>query len=225
MSDMTPGQETAEARAAHEWAEQQRAAARASFSTPSWLGERSSGHVVPPQPTGDYEETIPEQRIPPPPAVSIVSDATWVEKRGSRSVSGTFLVAAVAATAYFAYEAVTARTTVMMIALALSAFVTIVIRLGMMSSQLTTVVLKGSQLTVSRGGLHDSFVLTDPMHMIDLVGSPTDASWRARLETVDGRVVELRPNQVDAPALHEAIRYYQNIADQVRRDRENRFRQ
>jgi hypothetical protein len=65
--------------------------------------------------------------------------------------------------------------------------------------------------------------LADPMHYVDMIGTPDEPTWRLRFEAVDGRVVELGPTQVDAPELHRIATYYRAVANRDKLDRERRF--
>lgn len=227
-TDTTPtsGPEAIAAEAARQWAEQQRAQARAQFSTPSWIGPARPGHetqpLIPaqPEPTHDELDLLAPVRAPHTP---IPDNAHWAERRRPRLVAGTLLVVALAGVVTFLVLTITTQSTPAIVGLVASAFVAVVFRGALMGAPITTVDLQGSVLRIRTGGVLDIVNLTDPVHLVELVGTPDQPSWRLRLEAVDGRVIELGPQQVDAAELHRAVEYYRAIANREKWDRERRF--
>jgi hypothetical protein len=217
------GPEAASAEAARHWAEQQRAAARSHFDTPSWLGPNR----------GTAPASIPEQLEPEHdnlevvvPTVSqtpIPDTAHWAEKARPRVVAGTLLVAALVGVLVSLVLTITTQSVGAIAALVACAIVAVIFRGALMSAGITTVDLKGSILRVRKGGVLDIVNLADPIHVVELVGTPGQASWRLRLEAVDGRTVELGPQQVDPEEMHRIVEYYRAIADRAKRDRDDRF--
>jgi hypothetical protein len=72
----------------------------------------------------------------------------------------------------------------------------------------TTVTLTGPVLEVRRGELHDVFDLAGPIRRLRTEGRPNRPNWRLRMETADGRLVELDPAQVDPMVITAAIERY-----------------
>jgi hypothetical protein len=225
-TDTSPGGVEAEAaRAAREWAEQRRAAARSQFETPSWIGP-SRG----PAPSDEPTSLIPEQPepahdfvVPQPRAESIPESAHWVERAKPRIIAGVVLVAAIAGLVTSLVLTITTQSPGAIIGLISSAFVAVIFRGALMSSTTTTVDLKGSTLRVRQGGILDEVNLADPIHVVQLVGTPDQPSWRLRLERLDGQTIELGPQQVDPTEMHRIVEYYQAIATRDRRAREERY--
>lgn len=227
-TDTTPtaGPDAMAAEAARQWAEQQRAQARAQFTTPSWIG--------PARPWQETQPLIPEQAEPThdelaqltpttAPHARIPDNAHWVERHRPRLVAGTLLVVALAGVVTFLVLTITSQSTTAIVGLAASAFVAVIFRGALMGTGITTVDLQGSVLRIRKGGVLDVVNLTDPVHLVELVGTPDQSSWRLRLEAVDGRVIELGPHQVDAAELHRAVEYYRSIANREKGDRDRRF--
>jgi len=227
-TDTTPtaGPEAIAAEAARQWAEQQRAQARAQFSTPSWIGPARPGQetqpLIPaqPEPTHDEFDLVVPVTAPHTP---IPDNAHWAERQRPRVVAGALLVLALAGVVTFLVLTITTQSTTSIVGLVASAFVAVVFRGALMSAGLTTVDLQGSVLRIRNGGVLDVVNLSDPVHLVELVGTPDQPSWRLRLETVDGRLIELGPQQVDATELHRAVEYYRAIANREKWDRERRF--
>jgi len=211
------------AQAAREWAEQQRAQARAQFSTPSWIGpDRGTTHQVPTQAEPEHDElevVVPVTSGPP-----IPDTAHWAETASPRLVAGTVLVLALAGVVTSLVLTITTQSPVAIAALAASAIVTVIFRGALMAAPLTIVDLKGPMMTIRRGGEQDVVNLADPTHIVELVGTPGDPTWRLRLEAIDGRIVELGPNVLDPREAQRIVEHYRAIADRARRDREERFR-
>lgn len=227
----TTSPEALSAEAARQWAEQQRAAARAQFETPSWLGPSRSGQAqgsaqVPTQAGPDHDdiEDEIERAIPALPRTPIPDTAHWSEKAKPRLVAGTILLAALAGVIVFLVLTITTQSIGAIAGLVASAFVAVIFRGALMGSGVTTVDIKGSIMRIRSGGVLDVVNLADPAHGVQLVGSPDQPSWRLRLLTVDGRVVELGPRQVDAAELHRIVEYYRAVAEREQRDRDRRFR-
>ena len=211
------------AQAAREWAEQQRAQARSQFSTPSWIGP-DRGTATPPIPTQaepDHDEidyVIPVITGPP-----IPDTAHWAETARPRAVAGTLLFVAFAGVVTSLVVTITTQSPVAIAGLAASAFVAVIFRGALMSAPVTTVDLKGPVLRIHRGGELDEINLADPIHVVELIGDPGQPTWRLRLEAVDGRIIEIGPQVVDAPEMHRIVEHYRAIADRARRDRQDRF--
>ena len=205
------GPEALSAEAARQWAEQRRAQARAQFSTPSWIGPDRGGEAtaqVPPQPEPEHDEL--EIPVPRPTAKP-------------RMVAGTMLVLALAGLLTSLVLTITTQSAGAIVGLAASALVAVIFRGALMGSGIMTVDVKGSNLRIRRGGVVDVINLADPVHLVELVGSPDQPTWRVLLETVDGRTIEVGPKQVDAPELHRIVEYYRAIAQRNKEDRERRF--
>lgn len=211
------------AQAAREWAEQQRAQARSQFVTPSWIGpDRGATHQVPTQAEPDHDEL--EVAVPVSSGPPIPDTAHWSETARPRLVAGTVLALALAGLATSLALTISTQSPVAIAGLAASAIITVIFRGALMAAPITTVDLKGPMMTIRRGGEQDVVNLADPKHIVELVGTPGQPSWRLRLEAIDGRIVELGPNVLDAPEAHRIVEHYQAIADRARRDREERFR-
>jgi hypothetical protein len=224
-TDTTPvmGPEGLSAEAARQLAEQRRAQARAQFDTPSWIGpNRSTSPVVPTQAEPEHDDFgAPEPALPR--GEPIPDAAHWAEKAGSRLVAGTILTLALAGLVVSLVLTITTQSIGAIAGLAASALIAVIFRGALMSSGITTVDLKGSILRIRTGGVLDVVNLADPVHIVDLVGTPDQPTWRLRLEAVDGRIVELGPRQVDPHEMHRIVEYYRAVAERDRRDRERRF--
>jgi hypothetical protein len=222
----TTSAQTTSAEAARQWAEQQRAAARAHFSTPSWIGPTRdpSAPYVPGQVEPEHDELDVDLPVTPAtPADPIPDTAHWAQKTGSRLVAGTILLAALAGTIAFLVLAITAQSVPAIAGLAACALVAVIFRGALMGSGITTVDLKGSIMRIRKGGVIQVVDLSDPVHRVELVDTPDRSSWRLRLEAVDGRIIELGPKDVDPVEVHRIVTYYREIAERARRDRERRF--
>jgi hypothetical protein len=219
------GPEALSAEAARQWAEQRRAQARAQFSTPAWIGPDRGGEataVVPPQPEPEHDEI--EIPVPRPSFANPIPDtAHWAEKAKPRMVAGTLLVLALAGLLTSLVLTITTQSAGAIVGLAASALVAVIFRGALMGSGIMTVDVKGSNLRIRQGGVVDVINLADPVHLVELVGSPDQPTWRLLLETVDGRTIELGPKQVDAPEMHRIVEYYRAIAQRNKEDRERRF--
>ena len=232
-TDTTPvrGPEALSAEAARQLAEQRRAAARAQFETPSWIGpSRGTAGVVPTQAEPDHDEFDEVDEVNKPwPTTAVPSGepipdvAHWSEKTGSRVVAGTILSLALVGLVTSLVLTITTQSMGAIGGLAASALVAVIFRGALMSAGITTVDLKGSILRIRKGGVLDIVNLADPVHIVALVGEPDEPSWRLRLEAVDGRIVELGPQQVDPHEMHRIVLYYRAVAERDRRDRERRF--
>lgn len=234
-TDTTPttGPEALSAEAARQWAEQQRAQARAQFSTPSWLGP--DRHVdeatrIPTQAEPAHDEFEPDEferddldRTPAVAGPPIPDTAHWAEKARPRMVAGTILLLALAGVLTSLVFAIVTQSFAAIIALVASAFVAVIFRGALMGSGVTTIDLKGSIMRIRKGGVLDIVNLADPVHLVELVGTPDQAGWRLRVEAVDGRTVEIGPREVDAAEVHRIVEYYRAIASRDKRERERRF--
>jgi hypothetical protein len=219
------GPEALSAEAARQWAEQQRAAARAQFDTPTWLGpaRMDSAAYIPPQPEADHDE-IPEEPLAPVVRTNRIPDtAHWSEKAAPRVLAGTVLFASLAGVIGFLVVAILSQSVVAIAGLAACAIVAVIFRGALMGTGVTTVDLKGSVMRVRKRGVLDVVNLADPVHAIELVGTPGQSAWRLRLEAIDGRIIELGPNEVDATQVHEIVEYYRAVAERAKLDRERRF--
>lgn len=220
----TAGPEALSAEAARQWAEQQRAAARAQFETPSWIGP-ARPHTPPahiPHQSEPEEDDLPvvAARVSQDP---IPDTAEWKEKAGSRVLAGVVLLAAMAGVVAFLVVAIVTQSIVAIAGLAACALVAVIFRGALMGSGVTSVELKGSVMRIRKGGVLDVVNLADPVHLVELVGKPGEPGWRLRLEAVDGRAIELGPREVDAAEVHRVVEYYRAIADRDRRERHRRF--
>jgi hypothetical protein len=222
----TRSREALSAEAARQLAEQRRAEARTHFDTPSWLGPTRPGATAIPEQIEPEHDDLDEQIevVAPAPSHSPIPEtAHWAEKANPRIVAGTVLVLALVGVLASLAVTIVTQSVGAIVALAACAFVAVIFRGALMGSGVTTVDLKGSVMRIRKGGQLDIINLADPVHIVDLIGTPDQSTWRLRLEAVDGRVVELGPQQVDARELHRIVEYYRSIADRARRDRENRF--
>jgi hypothetical protein len=221
----TASREALSAEAARQWAEQQRAQARAQFSTPSWIGPdrgTATPRPVPAQPEPEHDDleiVIPVVRGEP-----IPETAHWVEKAPPRIFTGTFLVLALMGALASLGFTIATQSPVAIACLAASAVITVICRAALMGAGVTTIDLKGSVLRIRKGGVLDVVNLADPVHRVELIGSPDQPTWRLRLEAVDGRPIEIGPKMANAPELHRTVEHYRAIADRARREREERFR-
>jgi hypothetical protein len=220
----TASREEITAEAARQWAEQQRAQARAQFSTPSWIGPdrgTATSHV-PAQAEPEHDEL--EVAVPVVVGEPIPDTAHWSEKARPRVFAGTLLVLSLAGALTSLGYTIATQSPVAIAGLAASAIVAVIFRGAMMAAGVTTVDLKGSVLTIRQGGGVDLVNLADPVHLVELIGRPGDPTWRLRLEAVDGRVLEIGPKTVDAAEMHRIVEHYRAIAARARREREERFR-
>jgi hypothetical protein len=226
-TDMGTSPETISAEAARQLAEQRRAQARAHFDTPAWLGPTRAGGPapIPEQVEPGHDDLVDDVEVvvPTVSATPIPDSAHWAEHARPRLVAGTLLVASLAGVITFLVLTITTQSAGAIAGLAACAIVAVIFRGALMSSGVTTVDLKGSVLRIRKGGLLDVVNLADPVHLVELVGTPDQPTWRLRLEAVDGRVVELGPQQVDAAEMHRIVEYYRAIAERDKRDRERRF--
>lgn len=229
-TDITPATspETVSAEAARQLAEQRRAQARAHFDTPAWLGPtRDDGTAaIPAQVDPGHDDLAHDDLEIVAPTVSqtpIPDSAHWAEHARPRLFAGVVLVAALAGVITFLVLTITTKSAGAIAGLAGCAIVAVIFRGALMSSGVTTVDLKGSVLRIRNGGVLDVVNLADPVHLVALVGTPDQPSWRLRLAAVDGRVVELGPQQVDPAEMHRIVEYYRAVAERDKRDRERRF--
>ncbi|HEY0903459.1 MAG TPA: hypothetical protein VGE14_06190 [Marmoricola sp.] len=221
----TQGPEATSAEAARQWAEQQRARARAQFDTPSWLGP-DRGTSVPQQAGPGHDELEPDEvpvTVAPVASEPIPGSAHWSESAPSRRVAGALLALSLIGVVGFLVAAVVTQSVNAIIGLAACAFVAVVFRGAMMGAGLTTVDLSGSTLRVRRGGALDVVNLADPTYRVDLVGTPDQSAWQARFETVDGRTFTLGPRQVAAAELDRVVRHYRAVAERARLEHDRRF--
>jgi hypothetical protein len=217
------GPEALSAQAARQLAEQKRAAARAQFETPSWIGpaRTSNPPVHIPQQAEPEEDDLP--LVAARPGAPIPDTATWSEKGASRVLAGIVLLAAMAGVVAFLVVAIVSQSVVAIAGLAACGLVAVIFRGALMSTGVTTVELKGSVMRIRKGGVLDVVNLADPVHLVQLVGTPGQPAWRLRLEAVDGRSIELGPKEVDAAEVHRIVEYYRAIAERDRRERDRRF--
>jgi len=225
----TQDREALSAEAARQLAEQRRAQARSHFDTPAWLGPtRDAGSTSIPEqiePLHDDLDELDESIVAAPTGshTPIPETAHWAEKARPRMVAGTLLVVALLGVLVSLALTIVTQSTGAIATLAGCAFVAVIFRGALMGTGITTVDLKGSVLRIRKGGQLDIVNLSDPVHVVELSGTPDQPTWRLRLEAVDGRVVELGPQQVDAHEMHRIVEYYRAIADRTRREREDRF--
>jgi hypothetical protein len=220
------GHEAASAAAARHQAEQRRLLARAQFQTPTWLGPtRPDASPIPHQIEPDHDEIDDdlELALPTTPHDPIPDTAHWTEKAKPRLIAGTVLVASLAGVIVCLALTIVTQSVGAIAGLVGSAFVAVIFRGALMGSGTTTVDLKGSILRIRKGGVYDVVNLADPVHLIRLIGTPDKPTWRLHLEAVDGRTVELGPQQVDPHELHRIVEYYRAVAERDKRDRERRF--
>ena len=215
------------AEAARTAAQQRLAAARSQFSTPSWLGPSRDGAVageavIPSQLQPDHDDE-PEIVIPVVSEHPIPDTAHWSEHAKPRMLAGGVLLASLAGALGFLALAIITQAIGAIAGLAACVIVAVIFRGALMGEGVTTVDLKGPVLRVRKGGVLDVVNLADAMHRVELVGSPDQSTWRLLMETVDGRVLELAPHQVDAPEMHRIVTYYRAIAEREKRAREQRF--
>jgi hypothetical protein len=227
-TDTTPtaGPEALSAEAARQWAEQQRAAARAQFTTPTWIGpdrHPEAAAQIPAQAEPDHDEIEIPVPVPTSSGPPIPDTAHWAEKASPRLVAGTILLLALAGVLVFLVLAILTQSVGAIAGLGASAFVAVIFRGALMSSGVTTVDLKGSIMRIRKGGVLDIVNLADPVHLVELVGSPDQPTWRLHVEAVDGRTVEIGPRDVDAPEVHRIVEYYRAIASRDKQERERRF--
>ncbi|HET9498994.1 MAG TPA: hypothetical protein VFO98_01910 [Marmoricola sp.] len=219
--------EAAAVERARAYAEQRRAEARARFETPSWMGpERSHSAAtpsIPRQPPPAHEALAPEPDVPAVPAgPPIPSQGHWVEGAGPRMLASLMLAVCLAGALVCLFLAVATESVQAVVGLVVCAFFAVLCRGAMMSAGLVTVDLKGSMLTVHHDGYLDTFDLAGPLQLVEQVGMPGRRGWQLRLETADGRVVELGGHQVDAVELHRIVEHYRAMATRERRARERR---
>lgn len=220
------GPEALSAEAARQWAEQRRAQARAQFETPAWLGpprDVQTTPQIPAQAEPEHDDDLDEALAAAPAANPIPDTAHWAEKATPRLLAGTILLAALAGVLGFLVVAVVTQSIAAIAGLAACAVVAVIFRGALMGSGVTTVDLKGSIMRIRKGGQLDVVNLADPVHLVQLVGTPDDPSWRLHLEAVDGRTIELSQREVDPVEVHRIVEYYRAIAERDRRDRERRF--
>jgi len=220
------GPEALSAEAARQWAEQQRLQARTQFQTPSWIGppRGDSAAVIPQQAEPDHDDFDDfAAAIPVVPHNPIPDTAHWAEKARPRMFAGIVLVAALVGVIVSLVLTITTQSAGAIAGLAGSAVVAVIFRGALMGSGITTVDLKGSVLRIRKGGVLDIINLADPVHLVELIGTPDQPTWRVRVEAIDGRTVEIDGRQVDAPELDRIVRYYKAIAERDKRDREQRF--
>ena len=222
------GPEALSAEAARQWAEQRRAQARAQFETPSWLGpSRDVGTApqIPAQAGAEHDDDLDDLAIVVPSTVThpIPDTAHWAEKAAPRLLAGTVLISALVGVAAFLVVAVLTQSLAAIAGLAACAIIAVIFRGALISTGVTTVDLKGSIMRIRKAGVLDVVNLADPAHAVHLVGTPGDASWRLRLEALDGRTIELGPREVDPGEMHRIVEHYRAVAERARRERERRF--
>ncbi|HEX2895400.1 MAG TPA: hypothetical protein VHO29_15475 [Marmoricola sp.] len=227
-TDITTGPESLSAEAARQWAEQRRAQARAQFETPSWLGparDVDTARQIPAQaePEHDDDPDMTAVAVPAPLTDPIPNTAHWAEKAAPRLLAGIVLVAALLGVLGFLVATAITQSLAAIAGLLACAVVAVIFRGALMGVGVTTVDLKGSIMRIRKRGVLDVVNLADPVHLVQLVGSPDDPSWRLHLEAVDGRTIELGPREVDPVEVHRIVEYYRAVAERDRRDREHRF--
>lgn len=213
------------AEAARQWADQRRAQARAQFETPSWIGPArgDAAHAIPQQTEPEHDDDV-DEALPPVVSESPIPNAAhWSKRNKPRAVVGTVLVLALTGVVTFLVLTIINQSAVAIAGLAASAFVAVIFRGALMGSGINTVELHGSMLRIRRGGAFDQVNLADPVHPVELVGSPDQPTWRLHLEAVDGRPIVIDPTQVDAPELDRIVRYYRAIANRALIERQRRF--
>lgn len=225
----TTGPEALSAEAARQWAEQRRAQARAQFDTPAWLGptrDVGTAPQIPAQSEPEHDDDLDEVALAvPSPLVDPIPDtAHWTEKVAPRLLAGTVLLASLAGVLGFLVLAIINQSPTAIAGLAACAIVAVIFRGALMSTGVTTVDLKGSVMRIRKGGVLDVVNLADPVHLVQLVGSPDQPSWRLHLEAVDGRIIELGRREVDPVEVHRIVEYYRAIAQRDQREREHRFK-
>lgn len=225
---ITTGPEGLSAEAARQWAEQRRAQARAQFETPTWLGPAphvETARQIPAQAEPEHDDDPDELAfaVPAPQADPIPHTAHWAEKAAPRLLAGTVLVAALLGVVGFLVAAALTQSLAAIAGLLACAVVAVVFRGALMGAGVTTVDLTGSIMRIRKRGVLDVVNLADPVHLVRLVGSPDDPTWRLHLEAVDGRTVELGPREVDPVEVHRIVEHYRAIAERERREREHRF--
>lgn len=92
--------------------------------------------------------------------------------------------------------------------LAVSTVVAVMTYGSLTLSDPTTVTLAGPLLTVHRGEMDDVFDLSRSVRRLRTEGRPNRPNWRLLMETVDGRLVELGPDQVDPMVITAALQRY-----------------
>lgn len=75
----------------------------------------------------------------------------------------------------------------------------------------THVTLEGPRLVVTCGNDVDEFDLSGRIRRIATTGRPDRPNWRVQLHAVDGKIVELGPDQVDPLMVHAAIARYRAV--------------
>jgi len=169
------GPEALSAQAARQLAEQKRAAARAQFETPSWIGPARAStppaHI--PQQAEPEEDDLPVVAVKP--STPIPDTAEWSEKAAPRVLAGIVLLASMAGVIAFLVVAITSQSVVAIAGLAACALVAVIFRGALMSAGVTTVELKGSVMRIRKGGVLDVVNLADPVHLVQMVGTPGQA--------------------------------------------------
>lgn len=198
----------------------QEAAPGSHFETPNWMGPRvGPAPVVPAQVTPRHDDLLPE--VPRP--AGLREEAHWTEHTTPRLFAGAVLVSATIGVGITLFFTIATQSPAALIGLAIAAVIAIIFRGTMMSSGTATVDLKGSTLTVHRDGVTDKFNLKDPYQQIEAVGTPDSRSWRLRLTTYDGRLVELAPGGVNPAELMPMVDYYRAVAEREQENHKRRF--
>lgn len=196
-------------------------------------GRRATGAVavrpaIPPQRTPEHDalphNVLPNNVLPdglPTEArqardIRIPARAEWSEERRGRWIAELLLATLILGTLSSLAMTVITRSPVWAISLVLCALVAVIVRGTMIGSTHSVVRLEGSNLTIQRGGHVELFNLADAFRLVETVDSPESPHWRLRLETVDGRIVELTPHHVDAEVLHHAVVYYRTRSEAMR---------
>ena len=181
--------------------------------------EGDTQHIT--EPTAVPEQAIPaHDAIAPdhvpaalvgPPAV-VPTSAHWEKRKSPQFLAGFLLLFAWLGFVFFTTMAIL-QTSGAYAAGAVGCLATMVLIRGvLMSAGLTIVDLRGSQLTVHRDGYVDTVDLASSYTIAELTGDPRRRGWRLAVETVDGRVHELGPRDVDPIAVDAAVRYYREVA-------------
>lgn len=222
-TDMAAGAPAVDAAAAPQIPTQRQLEAREHFDTPSWIGPEREWHP-------EYYAPIPEQPEPAHDALPtqqrdavIITEGHWQESAQPRVLAGALLTLGILGMIGAITAAVITQSVVAISAAIACAFVVVVFRGALMSTGVTTVDLRSGRLSVKRDGHEDLFDLGDPAHLVEVVGTPGESNWRLRLENLQGRIVELNPQQVNSAELHPAVVHYRQIAARERLDRERRF--
>lgn len=192
---------------------------RQHFDTPSWLGPPRHDSPAPepvlPAQAEPVHDTIAPDHVPaaltgPPPEVP--ESAHWEERRRRQFLAGSLLLVTFLGAVFYTTLAILQRSPGYGAAAGGCLVALVLVRSMLMSAGLTTVDLRGSRLTVRRDGFVDTVDLASPYTILELRGDPRARDWRLAVETTDGRLHEIGPQQCDPVALDAAVRYYRELA-------------